>query len=303
MPALMLHMTLAQRLLEREDLPTELDDAARAHPGALLLGSILPDLPYHARFGHQLLRHLLRRDYLHSPWGDVFHTRHTGRMALALLAHLTRCHPSATERQQLLALAAGYLSHHAADRVVHPVIQQMVAQQMEQGRAPSEPQAVVHSRVERYQSLLYHLDLLGYDIACTAFPAALLAQVTGSGLVAPSMPSPCWEAVRSACLETHGRAPSTAHVRDWLWGITAYGSLLSSRLGKIERLDGDVQALRERWYQGPGVDLCTPLQRAQDLTADYWRAAREVARADRITEEVRDTFLSTVPDVDLGTGA
>ena len=298
MPALILHMTLAQRMLQREDLPAELEQAARAHPAALLLGSVLPDLPYHARFGHQLLRHLLRRDYLHSPWGDVFHTRGTGRLALALLAHLRRCHPSADERRLLLALCAGYLSHHAADRVVHPVIQQMVALR----RKPSEPQAVVHSRVERYQSLLYHLDLLGYDIACTAFPTALLEQVAGTGLVAPSMPRVLWQAMRSACLETHGRAPSTASVRDWLWGITAYGSLLSSRLGKIEALDGEVQPLREQWYQGPGVDLCAPLDHAQDLTLECWRAAREVTRADRITGEVRDTFLATVPDVDLGTG-
>ncbi len=299
MPALILHMTLAQRVLEREDLPAELEAACRARPAALLLGSILPDLPYHARFGHQLLRHLLRRDYLHSPWGDVFHTRGTGRMALALLAHAARCHPSPGQRQELLALAAGYLSHHASDRVVHPVIQQMVALR----GVPSEPHAVTHSRVERYQSALYHLDLLGYDIACSAFPAAFVRQVAGAALVGPAMPDTLWAATRSACLETHGRAPSTAEVKDWLWGIAAYGGLVSSRLGRIEGLEADVPALRERWYQGPGVDLCSPLERAQDLTAEYWRAALEVARADRITGEVRDTFLAVVPDVDLGTGA
>ena len=65
-----------------------------------------------------------------------------------------------------MALAAGYLSHHAADRVVHPVIQQMVALR----KGADEPQAVVHSRVERYQNLIYHLDLLGYDFCCTPFP-------------------------------------------------------------------------------------------------------------------------------------
>lgn len=299
MPALILHMTLARRLLERGDLPAELLDAARARPAALLLGSILPDLPYHAHFGRQLLRHLLKRDYLHCPWAEVFHTRGTGRLALALLAHARRSHPTEAQRRELLALAAGYLSHHAADRVVHPVIQQMVAQH----KGADEPQAVVHSRVERYQNLIYHQDLLGYDICCSPFPSDFLREVAGAGMLGRGLPPTCREAVRAACLETHGRAPTDAEVKDWLRGITAYGALLSSRLGAIERLDGDVDELRRRWYQGPDVDLRSPLDRAQDLTARCWRAADAVLRTDRLDDEARRTFLSVVADVDLGTGA
>lgn len=299
MPALILHMTLARQMLERDDLPPELLAACRRAPGFLLLGSVLPDLPYHAHFGGQLARHLLKREYLHSEWGDVFHGRRTGRFALSLLAHLLRSHPTEEQPQQLLALAAGYLSHHAADRRGHPPIQRLVALHR---RAP-EPHIVAHARFERYQDLLYHRDLLGYEISGSPFPARLISEMAGAGLLFARLPGVLWEALRSACLETHGHTPRPAEVRDWLWGTTAYGAVLSSPLGRIERLTGDLDDLRRQWYQGPEVDLVTPLQRAQALTAEYWRAAAQLVRAGRLTAERRETFLRLVPDIDLSTGA
>jgi hypothetical protein len=298
MPALLLHLTLGRQAAEQAGIPEAVARAAEASPGALLLGSILPDLPYHFKFGRQLLRHLTRRAYLHSEWGDLLHTRGTGRLALALLAHIRRSFPGPRERQQLLALAAGYISHHAVDRTCHPVVQQVVRQRLQAG----EHHNVMHSRVERYQSLIYHHDLLGYDIAGTPFGARLLRQTAGTGLLRPRLPEPLWLALRASCIETHGRVPAAAEVRDWLWGITAYGAVFSSPSGRMERLHGDLDQLRQTWYQGPGIDLLTPIHRAQEVTRDCWQAAMQVLDAGQLTGEVRRAFLQQVPDIDMGTG-
>ena len=298
MPALLLHLTLAEQTLEQAGIPASISQAVRQWPGVYLLGSILPDLPYHAQLGRQLVRHLLKREYLHSPWGDVFHTRGTGTLPLAMLAHLRRSHLDPADAAQVLALAAGYLSHYAVDRLGHPMIQQLVAQ-----HRGHEPAVVVHARLENYQSQFYHRDLLGHDIPATPFAARLVCRVAGCTLLTPALPAVTWEALRAACLQTHGRAPRPAEVRDWLRGIAGYGRLFSSRLGRMELPAGDPEQLRERWYQGPGVDLVAPLSRARRMTLTCWEAAAQLLSAERLTAEVQAAFLSCAPDIDLGMGA
>jgi hypothetical protein len=302
MPALLLHMTLAREALELADPACLCARAGVEAPDALLLGSILPDLPYHARFGVQLVRHLSGRAYLLSEWGDVFHTRGTGRLALALLAHGRRSQLERAEEARVLALAAGYLSHHAVDRVVHPVVNQLVRRERADG-ACGEPGSRTHERLERWQSLFYHQDLLGEQIAGGAYGRRMVRSMAGAGLLRPSLEPPLWRALRAACLEVHGRAPAVGEVRDWLWGTTAYSVLFSSPLGRMERPREDPHRLRSDYYLGPGVDLVSPLRTAQQTTLHAWRAAEHLLRSDSLTAEARSVFLQEVPDVDLGTGA
>jgi len=298
-------MTLA-RQLTTDSTSRLLAAAARAEPDALLLGSVLPDLPYHGRFGWQLARHFTGQDYLQSEWGDVFHTRSTGQLALGLLRHFGRSHLPAAEGRRVLALVAGYLSHHAVDRVVHPVINRLVEREQSQPRSNThrllEPPTRIHERIERYQSLFYHRDLLGHELPCSRYPRQIVTRMAGAGLVRPGIDPVLGRAIRAACLETHGRAPADDELRDWLWGTTAYGALFSSPLALLERPRG-ADRLRIEYFRGPEVDLLSPLQQAQEATGEQWDAADQLLRADRITTEVREVFLHRVPDVDLGTGA
>jgi hypothetical protein len=302
MPALLLHMTLARELAARPGLPPRMAGALSRAEDALLVGSILPDLPYHARFGRLLVLHLLGKDYLASEWGDIFHTRGTGRLALALLAHARRSHPSAHALDRLLAFAAGYLCHHAVDRVAHPAVQSLVARLAGSGGGVGESPTRAHTRIERYQSLLYHADRLGEDLAAGPYGRRIVSAMAGAGLLCPRLPGELEGAIRAACLETHGRAPSTAEVSDWLFGVTAYARLVSSRLGRTERLERPADEIRRRFYSGGEVDLERPLARALELSATYLEAAEELLELGRIDPEGRATFLRRVPDVDLGTG-
>jgi hypothetical protein len=293
-----MHLTLVQQALEQPGVPEEVLRAGRRNEDALLLGAILPDLPYHARFFNQLARHLSGSKYLHSEWGHVVHTRRTGRFAVSLLAHLDREHPAPDDAERLLALTAGYICHHAVDRLGHPRVQELVGRRLKAG----EPHIVLHSRIERYQSLLYHLDLLGVEIPGTPFPRDLTARCAGASLAHARLEDLLWEAVRSTYLETHGHTPSRKEVDDWIWGITAYGALFSSPMGRRERLERPADEIRQRWYKGDGVDLETCLHQSLKLTVQGWQAAVELLRAPRITAQARQAFLETVPDIDLETG-
>lgn len=300
MPALLLHMTLAKQVPDLPDAPAPLARAATRQMDALLLGSVLPDLPYHAHFYTQLARHLVRKEYLLSEWGDLLHTRKTGQIALALLRHLVRSKLPQIERDRVLALVAGYLCHYAVDCVVHPVINQVV--DIERKGCAEHP-TVIHARIERYQSLLYHQDLLGYDIVCSPYPRQLVGEMAGAGLLRPGLDRALWRATRAACIETHGRAPTSSDVREWLRGTTTYGFLMSSPLGRVERLKEDREALKQRFFDGPETDIYHPLQQSLAKTVAVWKSAEHVMAAERITSEVRDVFLQQVADIDLGTGA
>jgi len=301
MPALLLHMTVARQVADHagsNDDPVA--RAARAEPGALLLGSIWPDLPYHARFGLQLVRHLLRRRYRPSEWGDVLHSRGTGQLALAMLSYARRVHAAERERQQAIALAAGYLCHCAMDTIVHPEINRIVARE---GPGTDLPADAVHAEAERVQSLLYHHEMLGYDITGSAYPIELVGAMTGAGLLRPRLDDALWQICRAAMLQTHGRCPTAAEVGDWLWGVTAYAHLMGSSFGRrSEGLRGDLDQLRTERYRGPTVDLATPLQRAIERTLQHWRAAADLLAEDRLSEEACQLFGRRVPDVDLNMG-
>ncbi len=299
MPALLLHMTLAKQLKEKPGLPRPFYQAIHQAQGALLLGSILPDLPYHFHFGIQLYRHFTKQEFLLSEWGDVFHTRGTGQLPLAFLRYINRMQLSTADELEVLALLAGYLSHHAADRLVHPVIQMMVKTQSAQ---EATPPSLIHMRLERYQNLLYHIDRLGYEMFCTSFPRRCIRQMAGAGLLWPQLPAALYKALRAACLEVHGRAPSKRDIQDWLFGTTAYGELMSSPFAAHEKLEKPAEVIRKESYQGPGVDLLTPLNCALNETVKDLQAAWEVLQADKITHEVSESFLKRVKDVDLAVG-
>lgn len=298
MPALLLHLTLAREALDQEGAPAAVARAGRDHPADLLLGAILPDLPYHARFGQQVVRHLARADYRPSEWGDIFHYRATGRFGLALLAHLRRSFPGEAERGRLLAFAAGYLSHHAVDRTVHPAIQAVVAARLR----PADSHQSLHARVERYQSLFYHLDRLGQELFPSPLPRRMTAQTAGVHLTRPGLDPLLRDALRVACLQVHGRAPAPRQLRDWLRGIASYGWLMSSPAGRLEGLPPDHQRLRAKWYHGPEVDLETPLKASLAATARAWQAAERVILEERLDQDSRKVFMKTVPDADLATG-
>lgn len=300
MPALLLHMTVAKEIAEDSRLPSVFVNAMTHKKGALILGSVLPDLPLHARFWRQCIRHILHKPYLHSEWGDVMHKNHTGTLAFSFLEHMVKNRLRAEERDELLALIVGYLTHHAFDVVVHPVVNDAVDK--EKGVSSFAP-IVLHTQIERYQSLFYHYDLLGYDITGTPYPRRLVAEMAGSSLFSPKLPPILWSAIRSVFLQVHGKAPALCEIKDWLRGVTSYGYLISTPLGhKIEGLNNDIETLRSLHYKGQGVDFVTPLNHAKELAFAYLRIASNLLMEKDFSNKQKQAFLQQVPNIGLDTG-
>ncbi|MCA9664396.1 MAG: zinc dependent phospholipase C family protein [Myxococcales bacterium] len=307
MPAMLLHMTVAREArahAEASDAAPELGEllaSCREHDDAFLFGSVLPDLPYHARFARQVVRHLLKMGYRHSEWGDVFHTRFSGRLGLAMIAHVRRALLSGRDRGRALAMTCGYLCHVALDTAVHPSINRVVARGG--GGAPDEPTDVRHGEVERLQSLLYHYLQRGEDITGTPYARTLVGAMAGAGVLRPRLDASLWGTLRSALLQTHARAPSQAELSDWLWGVTVYSQLISSPAGRAtEGLGGNIEAQLAAHLDGPDVDLATPLSHGIERTCEHWRAAAAALEAESWGDDTRAAFLERVPDADLDLG-
>lgn len=300
MPALLLHMTVADRIATEAALPDVLGASIRNEPGAYLLGSILPDLPYHGAFWRQCARHLMKMRYRDCPWGDLLHARGTADFAVGFLGYLHRTVLSPSERHAVIALLGGYLTHYAMDTVVHPVINQLVALRL--GREGGEAQAL-HSDVERWQSLFFHYDLIGEDITGTDYPKKLIGRMAGSGLVQPGLAPSLERPVNAAFAYAHGRMPRKAELRDWLRGVTEYGFLVSSSIGhRIEGFSKGAETMRSERYEIPGYDLRRVILTATDRISEIFGLTESLLETEAYGPESRSIFYRGVPNLDLDSG-
>jgi|GEM_PF-6898316 hypothetical protein len=303
MPALLLHLTVADQIGDDSGNPLLaglLGASIRSQREAYLLGSILPDLPYHGAFWRQCGRHLMKMRYRDCPWGDLLHARGSADLALGMLGYLHRSVLSESHRRSVIALLAGYLTHYAMDTVIHPEINTLVSERWE--REGTEPQAL-HSDVERWQSLFYHYDLLGEDITGTAYPRSLLAKVAGTGLVWPGLPAELRRPIDAAFTYAHGKMPRPGQLRDWLRGVTEYGALMSSPLGRrIEGFGGDFEESRHRHYQIPGTDLQLAVKSAKDRIVEIFGFTESLLDTEAYGPQARINFYKVVPNLDLDSG-
>jgi len=302
MPAFLLHATASDECAARADVPSSFAEAFTRAPGARRLGAVFVDLPYFTAFPLQVVRHFVGRVSLSDPWGHVFHTRGVGRFALALLESVRRRHLDIrAEGAAAIAFVGGYLSHHAMDRLIHPIVQCHVREELARRGGWFESH---HTEVEKYQSLFFHEERFGHDIMGSPYPREVTGSFPGASPWAARVPAELASVIESAVVEVHARAPSRATLDAWLRWTSWYGRLLSGRHGWREglaALAGDAAALRRRFYVD--TDLAGQVDRATELTLDYLRAADELLRADAVDRAARVRFLDAVPDVDLDVGS
>lgn len=280
-----------ERIAKRSDIPERFGRAFAQEPDAMRLGSVFVDLPYFAGFPLQLARHYAGRITFAAPWGQIFHTRRTGSLALALIEALRRAHRlGRAEETPALAFIGGFLSHHAFDRTIHPLVRTHVEQSLTaRGGHPNH----WHAQCEKYQSLFWHLAHVGYNVMGTPY----LKQRTN----ALRLSSNLWEMVQSACLQTHARAPKACEVGSWLRWARVYGRLFSSPLGKSEGVARAEPDGRRIYYDKPNFeDWC---DRAAAHTMEALVAACELLSSAEIDASARARFLAVVPDVDISVGA
>lgn len=301
MPAFLLHATASDLLARRRELPERFARAFASAAGARRLGAVFVDLPYFTSFPLQVARHLVGRVSLGDPWGHVFHTRGVGRLALASIAAIRRRHlDSREDGAPAIAFLGGYLSHHAMDRLIHPVVQRHVREALAVGGGWFESH---HTEAEKYQSLFFHEETLGRDIMGSAYPREITATFPGASPWAARLPDELASVIENAIVEVHARTPGRSRLNAWLRWTTWYGQLLSSGQGWREGIAAlrDADALRRRYYTDTGI--ASLVDQATELTLDYLRAADEALAVESLDRAARRRFLGVVPDLDLDVGA
>lgn len=299
MPAFFLHISAMERIAAGAGVPERFRDAFAADPGAMRLGSVFVDLPYFAGFPLQVARHFAGRVSFGSPWGQVFHTRATGTLALRLCEALRRAHALGRDDARALAFIGGWLSHHALDRTIHPLVRRHVdadlAAQGEGERGRERGRASHwHAHAEKHQSLYWHLANTGHDIMGTPY----LCERTGS---LPRLGDALWEMIESACLHAHARAPGRGEAAWWLRWVRVYGRLLSSPLGRREGIRAGDGESRRVYYEESRFEEW--VLRATTATLAALAAAEEALSAREIDAAARARFLAAVPDVDISVGS
>ena len=229
MPAEAIHLSALDDSLSRADAAVRLasgfDDPELQ--ALLRFGSVLIDFPYFDRFAVGVLRYMLKRPLATSPIGDELHQREPARLGRLLVQRSAALRSERATRRdgdRLLAVALGFLSHLAIDSRLHPLVNRLaIVRAVRLGDRPARQ----HNEVEKFQSILFHEERLGFDFMgsrrIVEYIAVDARALTNDSLVA--------RAYRSAIAAIHGSVPDVSIMARWVRGYAQYTQLLGSWFG------------------------------------------------------------------------
>jgi hypothetical protein len=209
------------------------------------LGALMIDLPYFERFPLGVARYLLKQPTAQSRWGDRLHhgTPVEGAHHLLGRARALRDEGRSDDALRVLALGLGYLSHVAVDRSLHPLVNRMAR---ERARRLGGDPAHHHTEVEKFHSVLFHEDRLGFDFM--GLPA-LREHIEVDVFAVQGQPV-LIDAVDGAFGAACGEKPGPVLLSSWARGYRQYVWLVSSPVGKRIVPEAIKRAVRGELYRG-----------------------------------------------------
>ncbi|MCU0661958.1 MAG: zinc dependent phospholipase C family protein [Myxococcota bacterium] len=169
MAGTLLHITLAEKIVQDDRLPDSLRADVASQNCDFLLGCVLFDLPYFENLLGSGLRLLLEQPLILCETGTLLH----GRDPVGLLEQLLCRADDPSSR----ALALGAVTHYSVDLVFHPSIVEMVAAR----NAPARQRDAVHKSIEDQVDLHVSFDLLGHSGVGTPYVTDKLGLVPHLG--------------------------------------------------------------------------------------------------------------------------
>lgn len=207
MAGTLLHITLADEASQGERLPRGLRAVVSAHPDDYHLGSVLVDLPYFEHLFVTGLRVLARQELHLGVWGDLLHMRSPRTLCVRLLTD--------AEDDPGRAMALGFLTHMAVDRVFHKEIERRVWAAADGTMGLN----ALHKHIEDEMDLHVHLSRLGHPGMGTRYAREALAL----------RPHPGWKArFQQAVAAVHGSAPGARRLERWRRELALFGLLNAS---------------------------------------------------------------------------
>jgi hypothetical protein len=304
MPASIAHMLISENC--REGFKTRnryqsFHAILDKHKNYMQLGSLGPDLPYYENAAKAALNLLLDRSDKPlgvDQWSYQLHSKDPNIFPLKMIEIAWResnLNIEAWEEDdnQKFAFICGFLTHIAADQIIHPVINQVAGPYYKGGDHRER-----HRKCEVYQDVVIFQEVRGTDLM-DAHPNTWCDLNPGLG-----SNTPVWFRyfLQKAFVEAHSVAPAEGSIEDWVDGL-----LLSLRV--INNFGPYVNAAEDFKDHGPAsqnykqfykeVDYFSHFSEAVQLGSIYIQAAFELYNADHLATKERDFFRRVVQNADL----
>ena len=291
MPTSMVHVTFIGDLGREDEVEPSLRSFIQQYPEYARLGALLPDLQYYEHFYYLSLRYIMKLPLPFRSWSYLFHSRAPGTLGRALIEVL-RKEPFKEQLGAKLALIAGYFSHLALDRTLHPLVQRSA---QAEGRNQADARSV-HATYERYQSLFFHQELYGVDITGTPICRRQI-RILPPGY--RSLDGILYFFLKKTCLEAFARSPRKRQFDNWIRSLHLYARFVSSSLGRYQGLRGNLPLLRKKYYENEDFSFPGQYRRAKGLAIHYLNLAHHYWEQEELSEESRRRFLGQITNVDL----
>jgi hypothetical protein len=285
------------------------------------LGSLGPDLPYYESMVKGAMDLLLKRSDKPmgvDQWSYQMHSKDPNVFPLKMLEITwkeTAIDVQAwdDEDRRKFAFACGYLTHMAADQIIHPLVNLIAGPYYKRGDAREK-----HRECEIWQDVFMFKSLRA-TLGVSSFEDEKFASWcdlnTGFGANAPI---PLRYLIQKAFVETHAVMPAEESIEDWVDGmltvlraISSIGPYQNAIKGMTsgsslykEYIEFALPAkasddTRTAYKRLAGHDYTYLFERAVELATIYVRAAHFLYESDEIDDDLRRDLLSVVRNADL----
>ncbi|MCY1045846.1 hypothetical protein OV208_31325 [Corallococcus sp. bb12-1] len=296
MPTLLLHLTAIERLAARPDgLPTDWVRALSEDLPYARFGAALPDLPLCAgvRGGLSLL--LPEAGWPH--FARLYHERAPVGLGLKMAELVATGALVGTEAG--LAILAGYFTHMALDRRLHPLVDALVLRHRRKGERAWD----ARRQVEWAQTLFFLREQDGTDGVGTSRLREKFQVGKSPGLPLRGIGRGIYELVRLASQERVGQAPTKAEVDGWVRGLYVSGLFLSSPLGRVRALPAYTQLSFQELYRNDQFDFTAEVDAALDVSRALIKRLHGYMARGTYTPRTRARFFEEFPEGTLGATA
>jgi len=313
MPAFITHLLISQDLTFRS-----LDiEAISKNQTYFSLGSLGPDLPYYGNvFGTAIGTFFEEKFYsklsgFYKGYGDYFHSKTPNLFPMKLLEVIKKDNEGDPNGRPKLAFAYGYLTHMAADWVIHPYVNKL---------AGSYYLSVDNSRTHRnievcLDNFMFNIikkkNLFDEDITKWIDVAPPKKETPPS----PDMNDPSkieWKEytfdwfrsfVQRAFLETYSIIINEEDIEKWVSGFNSvlqsynsigpYHDMIDNKKSEFAKL---YKTYNVKFQNDKVLDLYGS---AVELSKKFIQAADAFFRSPQVSNTERDKFLGLVPEADL----
>ncbi|MBF0545620.1 MAG: zinc dependent phospholipase C family protein [Candidatus Riflebacteria bacterium] len=299
MPASIAHMLIAETVRTKGSLDPKFQNALNENAHYMALGALGPDLPYYESLVGSEWSILLDRS--DKPMGVVqwsyqMHSKDPNIFPLKMLEGIWRdAGPQWDQEDRAkFAFVCGFLTHMAADQIIHPLVNSIAGPYYKRGCSRT-----LHREAEVYQDVILYKILKDSDLL-EATPHIWCDLNPGWGANVE-----LWLVymIQKAFVEAHAVSPTEKQIESWvtgilavLRGITHVGKYVDAT--KDFKSNGNKSKLVQNYWSNHNY-MEEYFQPAVDLANIYMNVACELYHKTDWNAGYRTQFLDVVRNVDL----